>query len=318
MVGSWRRFAMEFNETGLFKFASHVYDLSKRVVKPYRSRFSKKTYTQQQHLSILLLKAKTNSKLREIEELLIVSPVLQQALDLTRVPDHTTLCRAMQRLRPLVFQLLLILSGGLLPASGKLAVDSTGFDLRHASKHYVKRAKMRLSSMKTSYAVDTQSQMILGVHTTVTRRHDSQIILPLVEKVMQDFPVKVCCADRGYDSKHVRDELKEVGVRPLIKHREFKPQDKAHNKRMKKQDYNQRVKTETVNSCVKRKTGDTLTTKTYWQQVRETHIKAITHNIERHINKQTILAYARIATELKIFDIDGNVNLFTFSWQIIY
>jgi len=287
---------MEFNETGLYKFACHTYGLCKKAVKPYRSRFSKKTYTQQQHLAISLLKAKTNKKFYELEELLVLSPKLQEALELNQVPDHTTMCRAMQRLKPLVFQLLLILSGRLLPASGKLAVDSTGFDRRHASKHYVKRAKMTLSSMKTTYAVDTDTLMILGVHTTVTRKHDTQIILPLIEKTMQHFPVKVCCADKGYDSKEVRDSLRKAGVRPLIKHREFTPKQKAHNQHMKKEDYLQRLMTETDNSTTKRKYGDTLTTKTYWKQVRETLIKAITHNIDRHL---ILLIHTRIATKLK-------------------
>ena len=130
---------MEFNETVLFKFANYMYELSKRVLK---------IYAQNQHLAILLLKAKTNTKFHGFEELLVISPLLQDALDLEKVPDHTTMCRALQRLKPLVFQLLLILSGGLCPVSGKLAVDNTGFDRRHASKHYVKRAKMTLSSIK--------------------------------------------------------------------------------------------------------------------------------------------------------------------------
>ena len=59
---------MEFIETVLFQFVNYAIGLSKRVVKPYRSKFSKKTYTQHHHLAILLLKAKTNSKLCEIED----------------------------------------------------------------------------------------------------------------------------------------------------------------------------------------------------------------------------------------------------------
>jgi IS5 family transposase len=285
---------MEYNETGLYKFAHHSFDLAKRVVKPFKSKFSKKTYTQPQHVAVLLLMAKLRLKFHETEELLLNSPNLCEALELEQVPDHTTMCRALQRLRPVVFTLLVVLSAGLLPGSGKTAVDSTGFDRRHASKHYVKRVKMALSSMKTTYAVDTDTQAILGVHTTVTRKHDTQIILPLVEEVMEHFPVKVLCADKGYDSKEVRDELREAGVRPLIKHREFKPIHKAHNSRMKKEDYNQRVKGESVNSSTKCRTGDTLTTKTYWRQHKESLIKAITHNIERYIS----LIYKRIAIKL--------------------
>jgi len=275
---------VKYCETRLFKFACHVYGLSKRVVPAYSSRFSKKTYTLHQHLAVLLLKAKTGCRFHELEELLVLSPRLCEALELDRVPDHTTMCRALKRLKPVVFTLLLVLTGSLLPASGKVAVDATGFDRRHASKHYVKRCKMTLSSMKTTYAVDTESLMFLGVHTTVTRKHDSQIILPLVEEVLKHFPVKVLAADKGYDSKHVRDTLRGRGIRPLIKHREFTSLDKAHNKRIKPEDYNQRSMNETNNSTVKRKYGDTLTTKTYWTQVRETLLTAITHNIDRYIN----------------------------------
>ena len=126
---------MEFNKTVLFQSANYAYELSKMGVK---------TYTQNQHLVIPLLKAKTNTKFHELNELLVISPLLPDALDLEKVPDYTTMCRALQRLNSLVFQLLLVLSGGFLTASGKLAEASTGFDRRHASKHYVKRAKIHV------------------------------------------------------------------------------------------------------------------------------------------------------------------------------
>lgn len=286
---------MEYYETGLYKFASHSFDLAKRVVKPYRSKFSKKTYTQPQHLAVLLVKEKRRLRFDETEELFLNSPSLCEALELKQVPDHTTMCRALHRLRPLVFTLLLVLSADLLPASGKTAVDSTGFDRRHASKHYVKRAKMTLSSMKTTYLIDTVTQMILGVHTTTTRKHDTQILPQLVEDVLQHFPIKVLCGDKGFDSNPLRHDLRGRSIRPLIKHREFKPIHKAQNARIKKEDYNQRLKGESVNSSTKRRTGDTLTTKTYWCQHKESLIKAITHNIERHLKT---LFHTRIAIKL--------------------
>lgn len=288
---------MEYYETRVYKFVCHVYGLSTRAVRPYSSKFSKKTYTQNQHVAVLCLKERFNLKFYEVEELLLNSPTLCEALGLTQVQDHTTLCKALKRLRAVVFRLLLISSGGLFPSSGRTGIDATGFDRRHASKHYVQRSKMRLESMKTTYLVDTETLMILGVHNTVTRKHDTRILLPLLEDVRKHFPVKVLCADKGYDSKKIRDTLRKQGVRPLIKHREFKPLDKAHNARMNQKDVHQRAMNETVNSTTKRKYSDTLTTKTYWNQTKETLIKAITYNIDRYITKIKH-TYKRISIKL--------------------
>lgn len=165
--------------------------------------------------------------------------------------------------------------------SGKTAVDAVGFDRRHASKHCVKRAKMTLSSLKTSFAIDTDTLMIFGVHATVARRHDSQILLPLFDDVSDTFSVDVVAADKGYDSTHIRHTLKQSGIRPLIRHREFTALDKAHNTRMNTDDYNQRAMSETVNSMVKRPYTDTLHAKTSWRHARELLLMAFTYNIER-------------------------------------
>jgi IS5 family transposase len=155
---------------------------------------------------------------------------------------------------------------------------------------------MTLSSMKTTYLVDTRTQIILGVHTTTTRKHDTQILPKLVENALKHFPIRVLCGDKGFDSKPLRDDLRGRTIRPLIKHREFKPIHKAHNARIKKEDYNQRLMCESVNSSTKRRTGDTLTTKTYWRQHKESLIKAITHNLERYL---TTIVHTRIAIKLK-------------------
>ena len=44
--------------------------------------------------------------------------------------------------------------------------------------------------MKTTFIVDTL--MILGTHMTVTRKHDTQIILPLFHKVRKGFRIRCC------------------------------------------------------------------------------------------------------------------------------
>jgi IS5 family transposase len=284
---------MEYSETRIYKLAKESQRLARKVVKPYSSRFSKKTFTQDQHIAILCIKTKVTKKFYETEEVLSMMPPVQGALGLTQVPDYTTMCKALKRLRSRILVVLLYLSACLLPCSGETGIDGTCFDRRHSSKHYIKRCKIRIGSMKVTFIVDTKHMTILGVHITVTRKHDTQIIIPLVNKTAMKFLIKVLTGDKGYDDQKIRKELRSMGIRPLIRHREFKPVNKAQNARMKKKDYHQRSKTETVNSMVKRKYSDTLYTKTFWNQVKEVLFMAVVHNIERKI----MVIYWRISIE---------------------
>jgi IS5 family transposase len=290
---------MKYSETSIYKLAKESRRLAQKVVPAYSSKFSKKTFTQDQHIAALCIKVKTRQKLRETEETLINMPMVCEAIGLKQVPDYTTMCKAMKRLRNKVLIVLLYLSASVMPSSGKASIDATGFDKRHSSKHYVKRCKMKLGSMKTTFIVDTETLGILTVHATVTRKHDSKIILPLVRKARKAFKITVLPADKGYDDKFVRDELRRMGIRPLIKHREFKPIDKAHNARMKKKDCGRRSLSETTNSMLKRKYDDTLHTKSYWNQCKEILLMAVVHNIERKINKISLI-YLRMSTKLLI------------------
>ena len=288
---------MKYSETRVYKVAKQAYKLSKRVVPAYSSKYSKKTYTQHQHIAVACVKIKMRQKYLETEEMLVNMPYLCELLELTQVPDYTTMCKAFLRLKACILLLLLYLSVGLLGFSGKASIDSTGFDRHHTSKHYVKRCKMRLQSMKTTFLVDTETLTILDVHATVTRKHDTKILPPLLRRAMKRFQVGVLCADKGYDDQKIRDWLRSEGVRPLIKHREFKPIDKAHNARMKKQDRGQRAMSETANSTIKRKYTDTLTTRDYPNQKKEILLTATVNNIERCIETMH-LTYVRISIEL--------------------
>jgi hypothetical protein len=56
----------------------------------------------------------------------------------------------------------------------------------------------------------------------------------------------VLVADKGYDDRKHRQRLRTAGKRPLIKHREFAPYDKAANARMDEALYHRRSLVETV------------------------------------------------------------------------
>jgi len=52
-------------------------------------------------------------------------------------------------------------------------------------------------------------------------------------------------ADKGYDWQRLREKVREEGVRPLIKHCEFRSIDCAHNARIDGSLYGQRALSET-------------------------------------------------------------------------
>jgi len=276
---------MEYSETKLLKFSRVSYDIAKKAVRPYSSKFSKKTYTQQQHIAILCIKTRKNQKFEQIEEMLKEMPRICEVLGLGHVPDCTTLCRNFSKLKRKVLIVLLYLIACILPRSGKCGIDASSLDKRHSSKHYVKRCKIVLKCMKVTLLIDTEQLTILAIHITVTRKHDSKIILPLVSKAEEDFVISILAGDKGYDDKAVREELRRLGIRPLIPHREFKGIDKAHNARIKKKDYHRRSINETVNSMIKRNYTDELMARLWKNQYKEVLFLAIVHNLDSVVSR---------------------------------
>jgi len=72
-----------------------------------------------------------------------------------------------------VWRVILTLSVTLLPTSGIVGVDASGFDRSHTSKHYTKRAELTNQQLKVTLLVDTKVNAILDLHVTTTRKHDS-------------------------------------------------------------------------------------------------------------------------------------------------
>ena len=91
------------------------------------------------------------------------------------------------------------------------------------------------------------------MHCTTEKHHDTQIGWQVARLAEGDLHSLV--ADKGYDWQELREKLRDEGVRPLIKHREFRPIDNAHNSRIDVPDYGQRALSETVFSTIKRTLG---------------------------------------------------------------
>ncbi|WP_367996058.1 IS5 family transposase [Haloferax volcanii] len=195
------------------------------------------------------------------------------------LPDHSTLVKAFDRFQMKVWRVLLRLSAQLHDLSGHAAIDATFFDRENASKHYCRRTNYRVQTLKATALVDTQTQAVLDVHCTTEKTHDTQLGWQVASRNAGDL--HSLAADKGYDWMQLREKLREEGVRPLIKHRIFRPIDHAHNARVDGPRYRQRSMCETVFSSIKRTHGDAVRARTWFREFRELVLKCVVHNIKR-------------------------------------
>lgn len=97
------------------------------------------------------------------------------------------------------------------------------------------RTNYRVQTLKATALVDTETQAILDVYCTTEKRHNTQFGRQLARRNAGDLASPA--ADKGYDWIGLRKKLREEDVRPLIKHREFRPIDHAHNARTNRPRY---------------------------------------------------------------------------------
>jgi len=199
------------------------------------------------------------------------------------LPHHSTLVKAFDRFKMKLWRVLLRLSSELHDLSGHAAVDATFFDRENASKHYCRRTNYRVQTLKATALVDTESQAVLDVHCTTEKTHDTQLGWQVACRNADDL--HSLAADKGYDWMDLREKLREEGVRPLIKHRIFRPIDHAHNARVDGPRYRQRSMCETVFSSIKRTHGDAVRARTWYREFRELVVKCIVHNIKRAVKQ---------------------------------
>jgi IS5 family transposase len=202
-------------------------------------------------------------------------------LDAADLPDHSTLVKAFDRIEMAVWRVLLRLSAQLHDPSGHAAIDATFFDRENASKHYCHRTNYRVQTLKTTALIDTASQAILDIHCTTSKRHDTQIGWQVARRNTGDL--RSLAADKGYDWMALRENLREADVRPLIKHRLFRPVDHAHNARIDGPRYRQRSMCETVFSSIKRTLGTAVRARVWYREFREIALMCAVHNIKRAV-----------------------------------
>jgi len=270
------------------RFAHLAYRAAQASYPKYRRKKSKKTFTQPQLIACVLLKMYLNLSYRDCEEWLRATDQVCQALELSTIPDHSTLNRAFQRLTETRLQKLLTsVLTDLNVKESVIAGDSTGYTLSTASAYYRTRSgKPFRGWVKGSYAVGTQSQLILVARASRRNSPDDAHMLEPLRNGAQAYATSdpwVFLADAGFDCQAVTDR----DIVPPIRRggRLVAPQRKARADLVAQARldglFGQRWKTETVHSVIKRKFGGEIRSRLKQRQNREPLVKAVVYNLHR-------------------------------------
>ncbi|MDG6950180.1 MAG: hypothetical protein JRM77_10155 [Nitrososphaerota archaeon] len=109
----------------------------------YSSKFSRRDFTQWQHIALLVLWQRMRKSYREyVNDLLPVADTLVEELGLSKLPHFTTLQKFMLRVSSTLLER--VMGGFVLLTRVRrqvFGIDSSGFSMRHASYYYALRVK---------------------------------------------------------------------------------------------------------------------------------------------------------------------------------
>jgi hypothetical protein len=275
-----------------------------RRLRLYSHKFSPKKFTQPQLFACLVLKTFLKTDYRGLVAHLADHSDLRTALGLREVPHFTTPQKASRRLlrQRVARRLFRTTIRRFLQRRRRLkraALDSTGLDCGHASRHYVRRRNgftkqwQRVSYSKYAKleaAFDCDSHLMVGVLAGRGPRPDSDRFVPLLDTALANVRIGSALADAGYDSEaNHRYARERRGVRSFIPAAAGRPTAKLptgyHRRRMRQRlnkvygSYGQRSQAEAGFSMLKRRLGSTVNGRSYWSQCRDLLLMAITYNI---------------------------------------
>lgn len=272
--------------------AKIAYRLSKQALPKYSHAKSPHRYELPQLAACVLLMFYLNKSYRDMEEWLLATDKVCQALGLSQIPDHTTLQRTYRKLRKLDFERMknLLLEEENIQEN-VIACDSTGFCPGQASLSYQTRSGRKYERwVKGVYAVGTQSQYILAWQSGHGPSNDVPHLNALKRGCARFGTHRETkqrtwrmLADAGFDAKH----LSPLDILPPVRRhgKLLDPQRKARADMVAASRldglFGQRWKTESVHSVIKRKFGDTIRSRKTHLQNREPIIKGLVYNIHR-------------------------------------
>jgi len=226
-----------------------AYHLASQCLPDHSCKFSRKDFTLPQLFACLVVKEQMKRSYRGAEALLRDSGDWLGDIGLRRAPDHNTLCRAAKfLLRQCKVDRLLdtvarwAATARILGLSTRpLAIDSTGYESHHVSRHYERRChetrrRMRAKEAakhgrnstrsdtvkrrpKLAIAVTTHSHLVLAAWTGTGMGSDHPHYEPVLFDAWRRVPNRKfkVAADAGYDSEKNHElTRRDMGLASLI------------------------------------------------------------------------------------------------------
>ena len=279
----------EKRESRYVKVARIAYQIAQQTLPRYTHPKSPHTFTFPQRAACVLLMFYLKLSYRDMEEWLLATDQVCGVLELTSVPDHSTLARTVKTLK---LHDLDRMRRALLDALGVeeevMASDGTGFSPTQASAYYQTRTGRTFRAfVKGIYTVGTQSQLILAWRSGRGPGND----VPYLSGLRRDARQYGRCqgrrrawmmrADAGFDGTTVQEGDLIPPVRrggALIDPARVARAELVAAARLDGV-FGQRWKRETVISVIKHKFGDAIRARLRRLQLREPTIKGLVYDL---------------------------------------
>ena len=267
----------------------------------YSSKFSKKTFTQQQLMTLYILKQKSKLSYDDFIDDFKTRDSALLELGLHKVPAASTLKMFARRIKTNILKNLI---GECINLTRKkklnTAVDATGFELEDGSYYYLQRlgkASKTKKSLKLSGCADTDKHLFLSAVIRKSKRHDNIDFKLVIKKAKKNTkkPIKINTGDKAYDSEENHEFAEEEGFEHIAPLRNKVPVWRTrgkHRKRLRRnfprKKYHRRSIIENMFYCVKRLCGKVIYAKKWITQKKEMLAKILCYNIHRLVQLRRI------------------------------
>lgn len=177
----------------------------------------------------------------------------------------------------------------------RCAVDATGFETRHVSRHFVacgSRQGVWSSFPKLTVAADLRSHLWLGAYACLGPCQDSPQFTPVVIQAASLQPIEQILGDKGYDAEHnhrlCREQLSIPSTIIAIRRKSKLSRDRSWpttpyrremKRRANREGYGQRWQVESTFSRHKRLFGSALRARQWPMQAWELSLRVLSHNV---------------------------------------